>query len=422
MNNRRTLSIAPYYGGKGKMAHFIADRLDYANSDIFVTPFGGMCRVLLNKPRHKVECYNDYSSALCALMTVLADPKKADELIHRLYDKTEYSEECFSRHKEIYDYVENDIEKQEREEIRKILIDEKIVSSVVAGKLLELIGQYTSDFSAPDFNEDEFKPVKQPRKIEVGIERLKEFISTNKDFKNKYMNWIRLCKSRGEQNYLPRSLDMEDMATVSEMDLAMATYVVFSQSRDGMGKAWAKGKFIDPEQYKKRILRLYDCAERLEDISVYQIDAMDFFRRWEQGKDLDSLYHVMNEWISNPDVMMYCDPSYISVKSEEILLREIDVDNVDSLSDAIKEKYKGKKEPENLGKIYSMSFRYDEQEKFLRCIQNARCRILVSNYDLKLYNKYLNESTGWRREEFETITSVGNKFDNTRTEVIWYNY
>ena len=50
MKARSTLSIAPYFGGKARMAHFIADRLDYANSDIFVTPFGGMCRVLLNKP------------------------------------------------------------------------------------------------------------------------------------------------------------------------------------------------------------------------------------------------------------------------------------------------------------------------------------------------------------------------------------
>ena len=410
------------------MAHFIADRLDYSNTDIFVTPFGGMCRVLLNKPRHKVECYNDFSSALCALMTVLADPAKADELIHRLYDETEYSEELFNKHKDILDYVENDLEVQARKKLRGILIDKKVVSSVLAGKLLELLGQYASDFSALAFNEDEFTPVKHSPKIVTGINSLKEYISTDEEFEKQFMDWIRLCKLRGKEGYLPRSFDMEKNAAVSEMDLAMATYVVYSQSRDGMGKAWAKGKFNDPEQYKKRILRLYDCAERLEDVNVYQIDAMDFFRRWGQGKDLDSLYYVMNEWISSPDVMMYCDPSYISEKSEERLLREIDVDNVDSLSEAIKEKYKGKgkgkgkKEPENLGKIYSMSFSYDEQEKFLRCIQNARCRILVSNYDLKLYNKYLNESTGWRREEFQTTTSVGGKAGNTRTEVIWYNY
>lgn len=50
------------------MAHFIVDRLNYDDSDIFLTPFGGMCRVLLNKPRHKDENYNDYSPGLNALM------------------------------------------------------------------------------------------------------------------------------------------------------------------------------------------------------------------------------------------------------------------------------------------------------------------------------------------------------------------
>ena len=122
MNKRSTLSIAPYYGGKGRMAHFIADRLNYDDSDYFVTPFGGMCRVLLNKPRHKIECYNDYSSALCALMTVLADPIKADEFIHRLYDETSYSREEFNKQKIIYDSVEKDLEEQAKNCIRQLLI------------------------------------------------------------------------------------------------------------------------------------------------------------------------------------------------------------------------------------------------------------------------------------------------------------
>ena len=119
--------------------------------------------------------------------------------------------------------------------------------------------------------------------------------------------------------------------------------------------------------------------------------------------------------------MMYCDPSYISVEDEAKLLEGIDVEQEDSLSGAIKRKYAGKM-PRNLGKVYARSFGYDDQENFLRCIQKARCRILASNYDLVLYNKYLNESTGWRREEFITTTGVGGKIDNTRIEVVWYNY
>lgn len=408
MNKRNTLSIAPYFGGKGRMAHFIADRLDYTNSDIFVTPFGGMCRVLLNKPRHKVECYNDYSSALCALMRVLSNPEDADILIHRLYDETEYDKGLFEKYKEIYDSAETDLERQAREELRQLLKGVG-VSPLVAGSFLDKV--ILEAYGKIDG-------------IENTPEAFTQTLKNNTDFRSKFekglSEWFSLYEQKERDGYLPRPIDM-GMDT-SDIDLAIATYVVFTQSRDGMGKAWSKQKFKDSEQYKKRILHLYDCAERLEGVSIYQIDAMDFFRRWEQGKDLNSLYYVMNEWISNPDVMIYADPSYIKTESEQRLLQGIDIDNVDSLSEAIKKQYSGKKMPENLGEVYAMSFGYDDQEKFLRCIQNAKCKMMVSNYDLKLYNKYLNRATGWRREEFQTTTSVGGKAGNTRTEVIWYNY
>ena len=53
----KPLSIIPYYGGKARMASFIAKRLDYS-CDNFITLFGGDCRVLLNKEPHRREFYN----------------------------------------------------------------------------------------------------------------------------------------------------------------------------------------------------------------------------------------------------------------------------------------------------------------------------------------------------------------------------
>lgn len=129
----------------------------------------------------------------------------------------------------------------------------------------------------------------------------------------------------------------------------------------------------------------------------------------------------MDGWIADPKVMMYCDPSYISVESEEKLLKEIDINKVDFVSSAIWQQYDGKM-PKNLGKVYSTSFGYEDQELFLICAQQAKCKMMISNYDLQLYNKYLNPATGWRREEFQTTTAIGGKSGNTRTEVIWYNY
>ncbi len=432
MNKRDTLSIAPYYGGKGRMAHFIADRLNYDDSDIFATPFGGMCRVLLNKPRHKVECYNDYSSGLTALMRILSDPDKAVEFIHRLEDETTYSQAEFDKQKAIFDNAENDLEVQEKEKLKRLLIDNGVVPAVTANSLIDEIG-YQALHPVPLEDEDTTDTEEAERKVSGSVQsallvlqnHLKGDLAFQEEFQRKLENWIGLYRLKESQGFLERSADMGE--AVDEMDLAIATYVVFQQSRDGMGQTWSADKFKTNDQYKKQIVRLFDCAERLEGVEVFQIDAIDFFRNMmfvDVGTSLAEVppqFQILNEWINNPKVMMYCDPSYISVESEKKLLDGIDVDSTSCLSDAIKKKY-GDRMPKNLGKVYAMSFGYDDQEKFLRCIQKAKCRILVSNYDLQLYNKYLNEETGWHREEFHTTTGVGSKKDNKRVEVIWYNY
>lgn len=417
------------------MAHFIAERLDYDDSDIFVTPFGGMCRVLLNKPRHRVECYNDYSSGLCALMGVLADPDKSDELIHRLYEETEFSKAEFEKQKAIFDNAEIDIEQQEKEKLRRLLIDNKVVSAVSANSLLEELKWQTLEINKEIDNPKRNKLIPShvagtTKTVQANMKKLIEKLNSDDDFYaavDKHLrNWVKLAQVKDQQGILPRPADMGEY--VSDMDLAIATYVVFKQSRDGMGQAWSEVKFRDTDHYLKSVLDLYECAERLEGISVYQIDAVDFFRRRvfvDVNTPIDTVppqFRLMNKWINNSKVMMYCDPSYISVESEAKLLDGIDVAHTENLSSAIREKYNGKKWPKNLGKNYACSFGYEEQENFLRCIQKARCKIMVSNYDLELYNKYLNKSTGWRREEFITTTSVGGKVDNSRTEVIWYNY
>lgn len=86
------LSMFPYFGGKAQMAPLICDMLDYKHTDTFVTPFGGACRVLLNKPRHKQECYGDLSEGLCTFVQLMSSHQTAIELIHLIYD-TDYSQE-----------------------------------------------------------------------------------------------------------------------------------------------------------------------------------------------------------------------------------------------------------------------------------------------------------------------------------------
>ena len=248
MNKRNTLSIAPYFGGKGRMAHFIADRLNYDDSDIFVTPFGGMCRVLLNKPRHKIECYNDYSSGLTALMRILSDPVKSVEFIHRLDDETSYSEEEFNRQKIIYDSAEIDLEEQAKNRLRQLLISEKIVEPRNVRRLTNIILQQSGEMGD--------KKSEASSVVHKGLDKLQEKLREDKKFSKIFENyiadWIEAYRVKKDNGILMRSSDLGQ--NVSDIDLAIATYVVYSQSRDGMGQAWSGQKFDSNDQYKKRIV------------------------------------------------------------------------------------------------------------------------------------------------------------------------
>lgn len=94
--SRKVLSAFPYYGGKAALAPVICDMLDYSHANIFIEPFGGGARVLLNKPRHPVEIYNDASAGLCAFMRCMSDPQTAREVIRRLYDTRNIPQRLFT--------------------------------------------------------------------------------------------------------------------------------------------------------------------------------------------------------------------------------------------------------------------------------------------------------------------------------------
>ena len=108
----------------------------------------------------------------------------------------------------------------------------------------------------------------------------------------------------------------------------------------------------------------------------------------------------------------------------QIDLDQIDVEHGAWVSDAIEKAWAGQKMPKNLGSCYARSFGYREQEQFLKGIQNARCKMLVCNYDLQLYDRYLTPEKGWYKEMYLTKTTVSNSSTKSkeRLEVIWRNY
>ena len=125
------------------------------------------------------------------------------------------------------------------------------------------------------------------------------------------------------------------------------------------------------------VRNLKKVSERMEDVVVTQCDAIDLVR-WYR---------------TNEDAMLYLDPSYLKVDDEK----------------------------QNLGKVYRMSYEYEEHEKLLAELlkSDTRAKILISNYDVELYNRNLSE---WKKTYYRTYTGVGSKKSNRRVEVLWQNY
>lgn len=404
----RTRSLIGYYGGKSAMSHFIADQLDYKNTNTYIEMFGGGARVLLNKPRHNIEIYSDYSSSLCSLMELMADPRQSNELIHRIYN-TEYSQEEFDRAKHIVDFVDTDPiqyygQCMERE-LQKLFKEAGIIGPNSNIRSVQKITKEEKKLSALLKYLDQ-KPEHEKKDI---LNHLKKLLDIYDD--------LQMQEEKYGAN--ERNLYNEDLGTpYTPMDAAVAAYVVYTQSRDNMGQYWSQEKFKGNDSYHKHMHNLYDCADRLRNVNVFNLDAMSFFSPYY----LNASGNNISRWLEDPSIMMYADPSYISPVDESRILKKREKKSTQESEDSSQSKLESKS-PKDLGKtVYAKSFSYSQQENFLGCIVNAKCKMMVSNYDLQLYNKYLNPNTGWRKITYETKTTVGSAKDNRRTECLWCNF
>lgn len=95
--SKKKLNFFPYIGGKGRLADTIIKLIP--EHKIYVEPFGGSGKVLLNKPLSKIEVYNDADLRLSNLFYVVAFKfKEFEEKVNRLA----YSRALFRKfHKEL---------------------------------------------------------------------------------------------------------------------------------------------------------------------------------------------------------------------------------------------------------------------------------------------------------------------------------
>lgn len=445
----RPLSIIPYYGGKARMAKFIANMLDYDNTDIYIEPFGGGGRTILNKPQHKKQIYNDSSAGLCAIFELLSNENTAMEFIEKLCN-TEYTEEEFNKAISFRNmYEDNYLEETVRQikifinriEDRGIILNTKEFYSDLRdtgglnANLQEIFNNAAltpSERVKVNTFEEDFKLIQEKFSSTVNMKDLdievkdeldsicNDIISLantlgiinnniNKQFVIEHIikttEFKRISKFTSRkilQKYFYNvALNTRDEA-YDKIDIAVATYVIYWLSRDGMGQYYSKGKFRNNQDYLNKISKLLDCANVLQWTKVTQVDAIQLIAT-----------HINNE-----RAMIYCDPTYLKHSNNV----GTDLKNI---KDVIR--HVGKQVREyNPGAVYKHYWTRIDHENFLRLIQKAKCKVLVSNYrdERGLYDYYLNTANNWKSLEFETVTSISKSknSDNSRTEVLWYNY
>lgn len=86
------LSAFPYVGGKTILSNWVIDQLP--EHTVYVEPFGGSAAVLLNKPRSKIEVYNDLDRDIVQFFEVARE--QPDELA-KWVSRVPFSEELHSK-------------------------------------------------------------------------------------------------------------------------------------------------------------------------------------------------------------------------------------------------------------------------------------------------------------------------------------
>lgn len=429
---RDTISPFPYYGGKARMAEFIAERLDYDNTSIYVEPYGGAARVLLNKPRHNTEIYSDYSTYLTTFFEVMADEEKTEELIALLLDEfNPPTEEMFNKafyERTLIDDTDNThliiitkkiirkhskktdspVQKKYFNMFRnavKIKDYELIIQCLEALLKMEYVTEKADIKEIEDmiycFQEywdmvkETYTKATEAYYLEDDTEDFKNYMKKFEGNEKKYKAELEKREHEiGIQAIENATSDMigddrrEILEDTGKVRVAAYVFILHYCSRDGMGTYWSNAKNESRKRYENAVINLRRVSERMQGVQIGNLFAENF---------LDS-------FLTEADAMIYLDPSYLSP-------REINSNEESSAEE---------KESKDLGGVYKMHYGVDGHESLLNKITapEVKAKIMISNYDVDIYNEMLAD---WNKYEFETVTTVGEKASK-RIECIWTNY
>lgn len=400
------------------MSPLICSLLDYDHTTLYIEPYGGGCRTLLNKKPHESEIYNDFGFGLTNFFEVMSKADRTERLIDMLLENPPSKEQfqqlvikrmaiedrlntstnaivsamAWQSYKDCGVVIFRELRQAiNREDYRGIIKSlEIILSTKYIAKQLQPWEEmqykhyyklYRKYWALVLKSHDRIK-AKAEIDFEEAWKRTMELPKEDTKLAQLYEKHKAIysedCAKAAVYAYTDDIVTSnESGATVSDLEIAFIIFQLYYSSRDGMGTVWSEEKNSDGRAYVRAVSNLRNISERMRNVMVTQCDALDLIR----------LYRTRS------DVMLYLDPSYLNPEDEQM----------------------------NLGEVYKMSYEYQDHEKMLREIakSDTRAKILVSNYDVELYNKYLCD---WKKTYYKTFTGVGSKKGNRRLEVLWQNY
>lgn len=414
----KVLSPFPYYGGKARMSGLICSLLDYDNTTLYIEPFGGGCRTLLNKRQHPSEIYNDFGYGLTNFFEVMTHKEKTEQLIQMLNDNPPNKEQ-FNRLLMFRMATEDRLNTTSNAQLSSLALEcSKRYGYGIFKELRRLIGRedYKSIIECldtvlhTDYIINNLEPLEEMQYqhyyklyqefwdlIEIKPDEV--LVLAKEDFDNAWKekmpipevgtslwklyeqvkkSYVMQCAQNTIYTYTNDIIVSNELgSTVSDLEIAFTIFQLYYSSRDGMGTVWSNEKNADIKAYYRAVSNLRDVSKRMQGVVVTQCDALDLVRQ----------YRIYD------NVMLYLDPSYLKPEDE----------------------YK------NLGEVYKMSYSYQDHRKLLQELvkPDTRAKILISNYDVDLYNRYLCD---WKKTYYKTFTGVGSKKGNRRLEVLWQNY
>lgn len=473
--SRKTMSPFSFFGGKARFAQDIAEMLDYTHTSVYMEPYGGACSVLLNKPRHGTEIYNDLGAGLVTFFEALSDKAAADKVIRKLND-LEISREEFIKQQDYRNSAELDI------------------YGYITKQTLALLSGFKKKYPGSD------KLFKSARKALNGREYIsippclnelldvitdkgdRQAIGEKRDLFERYWKII-------EKNYCDnyvhqfmywncnKEFDAFSEAELDERDDILLRYLA---GEEGVLPPEPPGGGFDrqTEELMKLFLEeeggieniITKAGKKKLDKDTYQ-EAQDGQPKKETTTLHEAIHRIVLDEISPNDMgigeysiadlaaatfytyVLSRDGMGITYSKEKAEDTEAYYRRVSGL-DGIADRLEGVKfmrthalivinewrkhsdamlyldpsylndDKENLGVPYAASSSYKEHVRLLEILtkKDTCAKIMLSNYDVEPYRSGLTEENGWKRHEIETYTAVGGRKGNKRKEVLWYNY